>query len=33
MEKKGVCTLDAIPSELSVRVINEYLKIKSKARL
>ncbi len=33
MEKKGVCTLDAIPSELSVRVINEYLKIKSRARL
>lgn len=33
MEKKGVYTLDALPAELSVRVINEYLKIKSKARL
>ncbi|OQA16300.1 MAG: hypothetical protein BWY64_02602 [bacterium ADurb.Bin363] len=33
MGKKGVYTMEALPEELSVKVINEYLKIKVKAKL
>jgi len=33
LEKAGVSTMDILPRELSLRVVNEYLKIKSMARL